>query len=247
MTHYTDDELILHYYGESDDARAMTQHLEACVTCADAYRSIHDMLHSIPAPHAPERGAFYGSRVWARVSERLTTRRTFWAMRRLTVCTAAAAVLVATFVAGRMWSREPVAAPPTHLATRTSGAQDRARMAATSDHLDRSERVLLDVLNAEGDQVDLSAQQAWSSDLIDSNRFYRDAAVQAGDSLTAGVLDTLERSLLDVVHGPTVLTPEQLDDLRERLDAAALLFKVRILADELRERETAPAPSGQTL
>ena len=52
------------------------------------------------------------------------------------------------------------------------------------------------------------------------------------------MLDELERSLLEIVHGPSTLTPAELQALRVRLDAAALLFKVRVLHDELRGRET---------
>jgi len=121
-------------------------------------------------------------------------------------------------------------------------------MAAISEHLERSERVLLDIMNVGGNRVDLSVQQSWASDLIESNRFYKDAAVEAGDALVARVLDDLERSLLDIVHGPTTVTPAQLNDVRARIDAAALLFKVRVLSDELRERDAAPVASpGKTL
>jgi hypothetical protein len=53
------------------------------------------------------------------------------------------------------------------------------------------------------------------------------------------VLDELERNLLEVVHSPSQITAAQLDDVRRRIDAAALLFKVRVLGDELRQRELA--------
>src|SRR5581483_4455738 len=116
----------------------------------------------------------------------------------------------------------------------------RARRAAIGDHLERSEGVLLDVINSNGDRVDLSTAQAWAADLIESNRLYRHTAAHAGDSLVASVLDDLERSLLEIVHGPSVATAAQLEAMRSRLDAAALLFKVRMLADELHEQELAP-------
>jgi hypothetical protein len=114
------------------------------------------------------------------------------------------------------------------------------RVAAIGDHLDRSERVLLDLANTDDDPADWSTQQTWAADLVNSNRLYRDAAARAGDNVVAGVLDDLERSLLDIVHGPAAPTAEELTAARARLDAAALLFKVRVLADELHERETAP-------
>ena len=113
----------------------------------------------------------------------------------------------------------------------------RARLAVIVDHLERSERVLLDVANTDGPLVDVSRQQAWAVDLVEANRFYRDASVQAGELSTAVVLDDLERNLLDLANAPAKLTPTELDRLRMRLDANALLFKVRVLSDELRDRQ----------
>ena len=123
----------------------------------------------------------------------------------------------------------------------------RVRLAAIGDHLDQSERVLLDVVNAEGASVDVSRQQAWAAALVDSNRFYRDAAMSAGEADVAGLLDDLERSLLDIVHGPSKLSAAELDRALVRLDAATLLFKIRVLSDELRERELAPTKPRTTL
>jgi hypothetical protein len=125
-------------------------------------------------------------------------------------------------------------------------AAQRVRLAAIGDHLERSARVLLDLVNAEGRTVDLTDQQVWAADLIDSNRLYREAATRAGDTRVANVLDELERSLLEIVHGPSKPVSAELDDVRARVDAASLLFRVRILADELHERETAPVQPRKT-
>jgi hypothetical protein len=59
----------------------------------------------------------------------------------------------------------------------------------------------------------------------------------------AGVLDELERNLLEVVHSPSRVTAADLDEVRGRIDAAALLFKVRVLGDELRQRELVAPPT----
>jgi hypothetical protein len=106
--------------------------------------------------------------------------------------------------------------------------------------------MLLDFVNAGGPTVDLTAEQAGAADLISSNRLYREAATRAGDALVANVLDELERSLLEIVHGPSTAMPAELDEVRARVGAAALLFKVRILADELHEREVAPVQRRKT-
>ena len=51
------------------------------------------------------------------------------------------------------------------------------------------------------------------------------------------VLDDLERSLLEIVHSPSRISAADLEQIRRRIDAAALLFKVRVMSDELRQRE----------
>ena len=54
------------------------------------------------------------------------------------------------------------------------------------------------------------------------------------------MLDELERSLLEIVHSPSQISAADLEQIRRRIDAAALLFKVRVMSDELRQREDAP-------
>ena len=58
------------------------------------------------------------------------------------------------------------------------------------------------------------------------------------------MLDELERGLLEIVHSPSPISAAELNQIRSRIDAAALLFKVRVLGDELRQRERAPAGAG---
>ena len=254
MTHDTEDDLILYYYGEAHHRADIEQHLAACGDCAATYRQIAGTLSLVTAPEIPDRDDRYGLEVWQRIRHQLPLQdapwRTSWTAwfkdDRFAMAGLAAAlclVVVAAFVAGGLWQRQDLASDTTG----DGGA--RVRMAAIGDHLERSERVLLDVMNASGARgtgVDVSEAQAWAADLIGDNRLYREAASRAGDTMIADVLDELERNLLEIVHGPSTLTPAQLDQLRVRLDAAALLFKVRVLHDELRERETAPASPRKT-
>ena len=256
MAHYSEDDLILYYYGEGKRRAAVEQHLDGCETCAASYRAIADTLQLVAAPDVPERGDSYPLEVWQRIRARLPEQDAPWWTLRFawtpqTLAAAAVVLMAVAFLAGRLWPASGPASQPTlGVAERTGSpapdADGRIRLAAIGDHLERSERVLLDLMNVQGDRVDVSDQQVWAADLIDSNRLYRDAATQAGDLMIANVLDDLERSLLDVVHGPSTMTPAQLDDVRTRVDAAALLFKVRVLADELHERETAPVPLRKT-
>ena len=121
---------------------------------------------------------------------------------------------------------------------RTATAVNRILLTSVADHLDRSERVLTDIMNAP--RGDISAEQRWADDLLDASRLYRQDAVDAGEHSVASVLDELERSLLEIVHSPSRISAADLDQIRRRIDAASLLFKVRVMSDELRKREDAP-------
>ena len=247
--HPAEADLVLHYYGDADTPSAIERHLGLCPECAATFQSIADTLTTVPEPQVPERGELYGLEVWQRIRPVLPARPSFWSLfrpyRHAMAGAAIAAALLVAFLAGRYLPSPPT--PATHVAVSVEESDPAgARLAAMIDHLEQSERVLVDLANAEGPAVDVSPQQAWAADLIDANRLYREAAVQAGDSDVAALLDDLERNLLDIVHAPSTLTPAELDDVRTRLDAAALLFKVRIMSNELRERETAPAAPRKT-
>ena len=53
------------------------------------------------------------------------------------------------------------------------------------------------------------------------------------------MLDELERNLIEIVHSPSRISAADLEQIRRRIDAASLLFKVRVMSDELRQREGA--------
>ena len=254
--HRTEDDLTLYYYGEGRGRAEIERHLESCDVCAATYREIAGALAMIVAPEVPERGDQYGREVWQRIRHRLPERESsLWATLagvfrpgRLVFAAAAATIVLAAFVAGRVWPRLPAdgpvaTAPPTAGAlagTTTTSVDSRRRILLTSvaDHLDRSERVLTDIMNAP--RGDISAEQRWADDLLDASRLYRQDAADAGEQSVAVVLDELERSLLEIVNSPSKISAADLEQIRRRIDAASLLFKVRVMSDELRKREDAP-------
>jgi hypothetical protein len=250
--HLSEDDLILHFYGESSRAAAIQTHLALCSACRCEYEAIARTLTTVVTPPTPERGDLYGLEVWQRIRPRLPAPDPWsqllpFRWNTVTMAAAVAGLAIAAFIAGRYWPALPERTSTARQAASPRPGDDRrARTVAIIDHLERSERVLLDLANAGASDGDVSAEQAWAAELVDANRLYRDAAVQADETTTALVLDALERSLLDIVHAPSRLTPTELEDVRARLDAAALLFKVRVLSDELRERETAPSAPRKT-
>src|SRR5262249_42580822 len=163
----------------------------------------------IAVPEAPERGDQYGLEVWQRIRHKLPEQESAWRISwlrwdRLGLVAAAAVLLLAAFVAGRVWPRSGSTAPRGEVASAGTGVEARQRILLTSvaDHLDRSEGVLTDIMNAT-DHTDISAEQRWADDLLATSRLYRQDAEASGEQTVAGVLDDLERSLLEIVHSPS--------------------------------------------
>jgi hypothetical protein len=249
-THYSEDDLTLYYYGEVRRKADIDQHLQSCAQCAGVYREIAGTLAMVVAEEIPERGERYGLEVWQRIRHQLPeqdSRFAWFGFNSILGFAAAAAVLViAAFVAGR-FSMSPTAVNPVNSpstivasATTTDEARQRILVSSVADHLDRSERVLTDIMNA-ANPGDISVEQRWAEDLLTTSRLYRQDAVDAGEQSIAGVLDDLERNLLEIVHSPSKISATDLEQLRKRIDAAALLFKVRVMSEQLRDREAAPA------
>ena len=246
--HFTEDALTLYYYGEGRRRRDIERHLESCGGCATSYREIAGTLTMIAAPEVPERSDQYGLEVWQRIRHTLPEQETgfsrFWGLSGFSGSSrfglaAAALLMIAAFVGGRVWQR--AAAPTGTTAANPENrehAANRILLTSVADHLDRSERVLTDIMNAP--RGDISTQQRWADDLLDASRLYRQDAVDAGEQSVAAVLDDIERSLLELVNSPSKIGAADLEQIRRRIDAASLLFKVRVMSDELRKRDAAP-------
>lgn len=239
MKHLNEEELILHYYGEAEAADA-GRHLAGCEACREQYRALQLVLNTVTATPVPERDAGYEEAVWKRVAPELGVRskRRWWrfSWQRLAAAGAMAGLLVAAYLAGRM-SPHP---QPRQFAAQSGQIRERVLMIAVGDHLDRSQMVLAELVNAQavpGHKLDISSEQAYASDLVDDNRLYRQTAATTGDAALTAVLEDLERVLLDVANGNSQLSSKEVDAIRDRIESQGLLFKVRVVGDEIRERE----------
>jgi hypothetical protein len=236
MNHCTDEDLVLLHYGEEP---RYARHVDACATCTERYRELAATLQAIVADQLPERGDQYGLEVWQRIRHRLPEREPWWrtVLSWQVAAGAACAVLLLAvgFAAGRFWQERPVrqaAGTPVPL----PGDDDSRRvlLLTVADHLERSDRILTDIVNAPVED-DIAAEQEWAVDLVAASRLYRQEAIDANEASVAGVLDELERMLLDIVHRPSRVTEEDLQEIRRRMDSAALLFKLRVVGTQLRE------------
>ena len=239
MRHLSEEELVLRFYGEAEAPAALEAHLGECPVCRQADEALRLALTAADAWPAPERGEGYGAQVWARLAPRLEPRpapsRRLSTRRGLLALLATAAALVAAFEAGRHWPGPPRPAPRT---AAVPPVRERILLVAVGDHLRRSQMVLVELANAAGDgPVDVSGERALAGDLVADSRLYRQAAARAGETGLGSVLDELERVLVEVANGPSTLSSRQLDELRERIESKGILFKVRVLGSQVRERE----------
>ncbi len=173
-----------------------------------------------------------------------------FALRPAVWLAAAAALLLAV---GAYWLGRHDAgfAPAVEQAARTTPAparepsdiRERVVLAALGEHLDRTERTLVELVNAGGDgRVDISAEQAWARDLLEANRLYRQAAAGPsgdGNAALAGVLAELEPVLLEIANSPSRLTSDEFEAMRDRIEARSLVFKVRVTGADVRARQRA--------
>jgi hypothetical protein len=247
MNHLSEEQLILHYYGEEGETLAVELHLEQCSECRGLYASVQRVLNVMDGFAIPDRPADYGAQVWQRIAPRLPPARQPWwfwpAQWRFAAAAAVCAgLMVAAFVAGRTYTN---LRPAQTLATADSQSGERVLRAAVGDYLDRSQMVLTELANANPTHsLDISNEQERAGDLITETRLYRQTAERSGDTRIVAVLDELERVLVDIAHAPAQLTPLQLEELRQRLDSDGLLFKIRVLGSNVRSQDSA---AGQKL
>ncbi|HKC11665.1 MAG TPA: hypothetical protein VKI41_06370 [Vicinamibacteria bacterium] len=225
--HPTEEDLILHFYGEGAEGAAIAAHLASCADCGRRFAAWGATLRAVVDEPAPEVGADYGARVWERLRPRLAEKRAPRAplFRRYGIPVALAASLVAAFLLGR--SVPPRGEPSTPL---PGPARERILLVAVGDHLERSRMVLLELVNADPQApVDVSGEQRSAGELVAANRLYRQSARRAGDVGVASVLDDLERVLIEVANGPATLSPSEAEALRQRLERQGTLFKMRVI------------------
>src|SRR5262249_12992182 len=156
--------------------------------------------------------------------------------RRLAAFGAVAALVIVAFVAGRMTTRHVT---PDATIADSGNVRERILVMAVGEHLGRSEMVLVELSNAGpvgGGNTNAKHSRAdhpRANARRHKTRLYRQTALEQGDTALAGVLDELERVLLDVAHSPQQVSVAQFETIRQRIEAKGILFKVRVVGQEL--------------
>ncbi len=253
MQHLTEEQLVAQYYGDGEpsdheqtgrrtgeSALGPAAHLASCAECRRELETLQSVLALVNTLPIPERSESYADDVWTRLRWKLGSqrRRSAW-----TTIAAIAAALAIAFVGGILWhartqpSRRPAsitahATPPVAAApVSMESGKDRLLLVVVSDHLDSSERMLVELTNADPRRpLDVSSESKRAGELVASNRIYRQAATQRGETRIASLLSDLEPVLVELSHAGSTLSPDEIAALQKRIDSRGLLFKVRIVS-----------------
>jgi len=257
MQHLTEEQLVAHYYHDGDAVTAEA-HLATCEECRAQLATLRGVLALIDQLPIPEKDAAYGEEVWTRLRWKLGSER-----RRSRVwgtISAIAAALALAFIGGMLWhartqqtspvviarsTPSPAAAAAQTASSSSAVSRDRLLLVVVSDHLDSSERMLLELSNADAKHpLDVTSESRRAGELVASNRIYRQTAARRGETRIASLLSDLEPVLLELSHAGSTLSPDEIASLQRRIDSKGLLFKVRVVSAQVSGQEAVTkAPS----
>ena len=242
MKHLGEEELVELYYGEG--TTEANTHLRACRECSARYAEFKLSLDAIRPAAVPQRGADYRERVWETLRPQLipypkkTAGWRSWGHWRATALAVSCAMLLAAaFLGGRYWERVGTKKPDV---SANSQATQRVVLVVLTDHLDRTERLLVQLEHADSPNRAENAQlQSEARELLASNRLYRVTASNAGDPALAGALDRLEGVLAEVANDPN-LTGADLERVRNDMNTKGILFEIRVLRSRSPDQGSGP-------
>jgi hypothetical protein len=244
MMHLTDEEMIQQAYGESENLAAVEQHLKSCRQCADNYADLERDLTGLDRVTAPPRDAHYGERVWAAIAPALPkygtgskpAARRWWAnglWKGLGYAAACALLLSCAFYAGQKWEQkkhQPVA----QAEHKTPQAKQPIVVVVLDDHLDRSERFLVELKHADMDSAAMaSPMRDEAKSLLAANRVCLKNVAQTNDPDLTTALDHLDRLLAEAANEPGGLNANSIAKLQDEMNADGLLFEVRVLRSRI--------------
>jgi hypothetical protein len=243
MKHLNEAELIEHYYDESANPADCERHLKSCAACAKQFADLRRDLEGVKPIVPPVRGEDYGEQVWQSIRSSLPVYEKperswirFW--RPIGWASAFALLLAVAFVAGRQWERKQT---PSVAVAGDPQARQRVVFVVLGDHLDRSERLLVELNHAGSNDVSALPLRGEARELLANNRLVRQSAIRTGDLNVEASLDRLERLLVELANQPDEPSERDLNRLRQEMNTDGLLFDIRIL----RSRVGSGAPEPQ--
>jgi hypothetical protein len=237
MKHLEETELIEHYYEESGNMADCERHLKLCAACARRYAELTRDLEQVKPLAPPERGEGYAEQVWQSIRSGLPIYekpRRSWTWRQrwqpLGWAAACALLVAAGFLAGRQWQRKQAPAVAVQVDPQ---ARQRVVIVVLGDHLDRSERLLVELNHAGTNDAEAVPLQSEARELLATNRLVRQSASQTGNRGVEASLDRLGRVLVELANEPDGLSEADLNRLRQEMNTDGLLFDIRVLRSRI--------------
>jgi anti-sigma factor RsiW len=265
--HLTEDELILHYYAEIEraDRARVDAHLASCAECQFANDTLRRVMTLVDSATPVEAPLGFERTAWARLEPALDLNANDSPVRRSAkrvydlvlgksareggwfpqwaLAGGVAALVIVAFMAGR-FTGDPSTPAPAVVANVEPGS---VLQTAVGDHLDLSQMMLVELANAGTDGADvLAGEQKRAVDLVAVNRVIRQSALQSGDAQIVDILEDLERVLLEIANAPADATSNDLTDLQSRITREDLLFRLRVIASEMRQRNIPDRATGDS-
>jgi hypothetical protein len=242
MKHLSEEQIVLHYYGDADETAEIEGHLAGCTECRAEFARVQSTLRQIEPLEVPEPPASFEEKTWLNLRDRLPEKggflqKLFGAHQKWALAGAMVLLLATAFLAGRFWPRpvQQIAQQPAQV------NPERIVLVAVGDHLERSQMLLVEIMNSDTKgPINFSSEQAEARDLLDSNHLYRVSAQQSGDPQVARLLDQLGRVLAEIANGPAEVSAGDLEQVRHTIQSEGLLFKVRVVGSEVNSRARRP-------
>jgi hypothetical protein len=195
----------------------------------------------LAGPDLPEH---FERTVWARLEPGLRRDRSGWlswfvlSPGRLAWVSVVLVLVAAAFMAGRLSPRPDSPATATVADATAAQIRERILLINVGDHLEQSQMVLVELLSADDQEpLSMAEERTRAGELVGANRLYRLAASASGDAGIANLLDDLEPVLVDIAASPENVSSQDLAELRRRIESKSLLFKVRVVSQDVRQRQ----------
>jgi len=259
--HISDEDLLLDYYGEAtpEQHAEMRAHVETCAECQALDRELRAVLALVDSEPVPDAPPGFEREMWARLEPLVsgfsrtnevrlkadTTRAdTTWSFElpRWALAASVAALAVGSFALGRVWDT-----PTTPARVSTADARElgeRMLRSEVEEHLERSQRVFVELVNADDSApVLLASDRERAADLVAAGRLYRRSAEEMGDADTRDLLEDVERVLVEIANGPEVESSNDLSEVRARITDQDLIFRLRVMTAGMQARERRARPT----
>lgn len=229
MNHLSEQDLILLYYGEPDEAEGARLHLQQCPQCAFEARALRETLERMDALEVPEPRVGLEKELWGKLAPEVPRSKregTVWPWNRNWKWVPALGLaLVAIVVINRPQLNVP--------AGLSDSSRQRILAMSLADHLDRTQMLLTELENVP-DTVpgDLEPLRLRAQDLVEESRLMRQWLKKGQQDGALAVVDEADRVLTEAANAAG--GPEELKVLRERIGADSLLFRVRVIEANLR-------------